>query len=70
MSETLEDADRALTEIEARFAMWRFHMWHLNQGSYEEIEQKAATGKLNPFVCPQSDCDCHWRKEQPNGQQR
>lgn len=52
-----------LTLIQAHFAMWRFHLWSLNCGSYDEIEESVKRGLLTPFVCPRKDCDCHWRKD-------
>lgn len=49
------------TVVQARFAMWRFHLWGLNYGSYNEIERQVKEKKLTPFVCPKVDCDCSWK---------
>lgn len=63
MSQQLTPEQQA--NLEAHFAMWRFHMWGKNLGSYIEIERKVDAGALTPFICPDKECDCHWRKELP-----
>jgi hypothetical protein len=47
----------------ALFAMWRFHMWLGGHGSYEAIHDKVRTGELRPFLCPDKDCQCRWKRD-------
>lgn len=53
---------------EAMYPMWRFHLWHLNYGSYEAIERQVKNNILTPFICPKADCDCHWPKSKEQSQ--
>lgn len=47
---------------EAVYPLWRYHLWHVGFGSYNEIEAAIDTGSLQPFTCTKADCDCKWPK--------
>jgi hypothetical protein len=60
-TDTAKISTKQRTNLEAHFAMWRFHLWSNNLGSYNAIERKLKQGKLTPFVCPIIDCGCNWQ---------
>jgi hypothetical protein len=51
---------------EAAYPMWRYHLWHIGYGSYNDIEAAVDAGKLRVFTCTKADCDCRWPKQSAN----
>jgi hypothetical protein len=49
-------------EAEAIFPLWRWHLWEIGYGSYEDIEAALISGALQVFTCYKADCDCKWPK--------
>lgn len=54
--------DEQVTQWQTQFAMWRYHLWSNNFGSYKDIENKVERGELTPLVCPIENCDCNWQQ--------